>query len=57
MTFEEALARLNEISAEMEKPEVTLQEAVKLYAEAGELVKICSGSISQAKLSLEKAGE
>ena len=41
MTFEEALKRLNEISKEMENPEITLKNAVELYSEASELIGIC----------------
>lgn len=56
MTFEEALARLNEISAEMEKPDISLQLAVELYAEADRLIKICGENISEARITLEKVG-
>ena len=54
MTFEEALKRLNEISEQMENPEITLKNAVELYGEANELVEICKKSIDEAKIALEK---
>ncbi len=54
MTFEEALARLGEISEEMENPALPLDSAVKLYAEASELAALCKKNISEAKLSVEK---
>lgn len=57
MTFEEALKRLNEISGEMENSEITLKNAVELYAEAAKLIEICRSGIDEAKLSLEKIGE
>ncbi len=57
MTFEEAIKRLNEISKEMENPEITLKNAVKLYSEANNLVEICNKSISEAKIALEKTEE
>lgn len=54
MTFEEALKRLNEISELMENPDITLKNAVELYAEANKLTDICNKSIEEAKLALEK---
>lgn len=54
MTFEQAYTRLNEISGEMEKADLPLEEAVKLYSEATSLVKICKEQIESAKLTLEK---
>ena len=54
MTFESALDRLNEISKTMENPDITLKNAVELYAEAKELVDFCSKSIDEAKIALEK---
>lgn len=54
MNFEQALARLNEISAKMEDQNMPLEEALKLYSEASELVKICKEQIDSAKLTLEK---
>lgn len=57
MTFEAALDRLNEISKAMENPDITLKNAVELYAEAKELVDFCSKSIAEAKLQLEKVEE
>ncbi len=57
MSFEEAIKRLDEISKLMENPEITLKNAVELYAEANSLVEICNQSISEAKLTLEKIEE
>ncbi len=57
MTFEEALKRLEEISSLMEDPEITLKNAVELYAEAKKLVDFCNKSIEDAKLTLEKIDE
>lgn len=54
MTFESALERLNEISKSMENPDITLKNAVELYAEAKELVDFCNKSIDEAKIALEK---
>lgn len=57
MTFESALERLNEISKTMENPDITLKNAVELYAEAKELVDFCGKSIDEAKIALEKIDE
>ena len=57
MTFESALERLNEIAKTMENPDITLKNAVELYAEAKGLVDFCGKSIAEAKLSLEKVEE
>ena len=57
MTFESALERLNEISKTMESPDITLKNAVELYAEAKELVDFCNKSIDEAKIALEKIDE
>lgn len=54
MKFEEAYKRLNEISVEMEKSELPLEEAVNLYSEASKLVEICKSEIENAKLKITK---
>lgn len=54
MTFEEAMARLTQIAAEIEKPDITLKNAIALYSEAVELKKICEDSVKDAKLELER---
>ncbi len=54
MKFEEAYKRLSEISAEMEKNELPLEEAVNLYSEAARLVEICKKEIESAKLKVTK---
>ena len=41
-TFEEGMARLEDILARMQSDETTLAESVKLYAEAAGLVEYCS---------------
>ena len=54
MKFEEAFSRLNEISVQMEKSELPLEEAVNLYSEAAKLVEICKKDIEAAKLKVIK---
>ena len=41
MDFEQSMKRLSEISERMGAQELPLEESVKLYAEAAELVKVC----------------
>lgn len=53
MEFEQAMKRLNEISESMGGSELPLEQSMKLYAEAAELVKFCKGYISEAKLKVE----
>ena len=54
MVFEQAMKRLNEISESMGGSELPLEQSMKLYAEAAELVKFCKGYISEAKLKVEQ---
>lgn len=54
MKFEEAFERLKQISAEMEKNDIPLEESVKLYSEAARLVEECQKELSDAKLNIEK---
>ena len=41
MKFEEALERLNKIKDQLENPEITLDESIKLYQESVEYTKTC----------------
>ncbi len=52
MSFETAMKRLDEISAEMEKPDITLDNSMKYYKEAVELVAFCRKYIADAKLTV-----
>lgn len=54
MKFDEAYKRLSEISKEMENKDLPLEQAVKLYSEAAELVGVCRNELSSAKLEIEK---
>ncbi|MBO6303324.1 MAG: exodeoxyribonuclease VII small subunit [Ruminiclostridium sp.] len=58
MNFDEAYKRLNEISVEMERKDLSLEDSVKLYSEAANLVEICKKTLEEAKMKvteLEKA--
>lgn len=54
MEFEKAMKRLAEISKSMSGEELPLDESIKLYAEAAELVKYCKDYIDNAKLKVEQ---
>ena len=54
MDFEKAMSRLADISAKMNGSELTLEESMKLYAEAAELTKQCREYINNARLQVEK---
>lgn len=41
MKFEEALEKLNKIKDELENPNITLDESVKLYKESVDCTKTC----------------
>ncbi len=54
MEFEKSMSRLAEISNLMNNSELKLEESVKLYAEACELVKFCKDYINNARLTVEQ---
>jgi len=54
MEFEKAMKRLSEISKSMSGEELPLEDSIKLYAEAAELVKYCKDYIDSAKLKVEQ---
>lgn len=58
LTFEEALARLEEIVAGIEGGEIPLEQSIAKYAEGIGLLKQCRGILDQAeqKIQLLSAG-
>jgi len=57
ISFEAGLRRLEEISALMNdrsERELPLEESVKLYGEALELIAVCKKRIETAKLTVER---
>lgn len=54
MTFEQAMARLDEISMSLSQGSVALDDAVELYAEAAKLIALCNKKLSTAQTKLEK---
>lgn len=57
LSFEDALARLEEIVEKLEAENILLEESVKLYEEGIELSKSCTQTLEQAELRIEKVNE
>lgn len=55
--FEEGLARLQMVLARMQDETTTLDKAVKLYAEAAQLIAYCNQTLQNAKLQIEEIDE
>jgi exodeoxyribonuclease VII small subunit len=53
ITFEQAMARLNEIVQELEKNEKPLNETVDLFEEGLQLVKVCSSRLQDFEQRVE----
>ena len=56
MSFETAMKRLDEISVQMEQPDITLDNSMKCYKEAVELIAFCRKYIDEAKLTVQNTG-
>ena len=48
------MTRLEAILEQMQQPETTLAESVKLYAEAASLMDYCNGTLEKASLQMEE---
>ncbi len=53
LSFEKALERLQEIVAEMEKPDLGLEASLVLFEEGVALSRICSSKIDEIKRRVE----
>lgn len=51
--FEDALKKLEKIVQDLERGELTLDEALKKYQEGVELSRLCSQRLDQAKKKVE----
>ena len=49
MTYEQAMERLEAITAKLEKNEVSLDEALALFSEGTELTAFCTKKLNEAK--------
>lgn len=54
LTFEQSMARLEQIVRIMERGEVQLDESLKLFQEGTDLVRRCEQLLSQAELTIQK---
>ncbi len=53
-TFEEKIARLEQIVRSMERGDVALEESLKLFQEGTELVRSCGKLLDEAELQVSK---
>ena len=54
LTFEAGMQRLEQIVRAMERGDVALDEALKLFQEGTELVRSCGKLLDDAQLQIEK---
>ena len=54
MTFEQSVARLDEIIALLSNENTTLEQSLELYSEGAALIESASKQLSDAKLKIEK---
>ena len=48
-SFEQMLARLDEIVRALEKGDAPLEESLSLYTEGAELIRVCNGQLDEAE--------
>ena len=53
-TFEESMARLEQIVRAMERGDVALEESLKLFQEGTDLVRNCQKLLDNAQLQVKK---
>ncbi len=53
-TFEESMARLEQIVRAMERGDVALEESLKLFQEGTELIRSCQKLLDDAQLQVKK---
>ncbi|MBR0112484.1 MAG: exodeoxyribonuclease VII small subunit [Clostridia bacterium] len=57
MNYEQSIKRLEEITAVLEKGEVSLDEMVKLYAEGTKLASACTKSLTEAQAKITELSQ
>ena len=57
MTFEQALKKLEETVAKLEKSDLSLDESLKLYAQGNELSAFCLKCLEEAQLKITDISE
>ena len=53
MNFEESLARLEEITTELESQDITLEDSLKMFEEGIKLSRFCEKKLTEAEQKLE----
>ncbi len=56
-TFEEALAELEQITAKMERGELSLDASLEQYERGTKLVRMCQERLDQAERRIEELGK
>ena len=54
MSFEEAIARLEEVSQILSSQKINLEQMIELYEEGNALKEHCSARLNEAKMKIEK---
>ncbi|MHB2148922.1 exodeoxyribonuclease VII small subunit [Calditrichota bacterium LG25] len=57
MTFEEALARLEEIVGKLESGEISLDKSIKAFEEGQKLVQFCLQKLNEAETKVKKLSQ
>lgn len=57
MSFEEAMRKLGFLSDKIEKGELSLNEAMEIYRQALELVKVCNSRLTAAEQQVKLISE
>ncbi|MCQ2459505.1 MAG: exodeoxyribonuclease VII small subunit [Ruminococcus sp.] len=52
ITFEDNMARLGKIVAELEKGDIALEKAVELYSEGVKLTEVCRKQLDESKIKI-----
>lgn len=55
--YEEAVERLEEITAQLESGEATLEDSIKLYTEGLEIATFCNKRLTDAEEKIKKIAE
>lgn len=53
-SFEDGMARLEELLDTLSSPDTPLEEAIKLYSETAGLVEWCNAALKNASLEMEE---
>jgi len=54
LTFEQAMARLEEITTALDKGALSLDDSLCLFSEGAELIAFCNKSLEGAQLTIEQ---